>query len=657
VSLRDALRILDSDALTDLARERGPVDGFLMLSEQIPGKRRALRDFRYAKRALGLTDHLAFALAEQTKRARDDDGEPASRGQFDSIPFHDACYGLMLPLEGMAQRRSRRLFGLDGSPRLSSKQRRALVAEFLAQDGLGLGLVAKVCLVRGDPFLGRSMTTSLNVLLDVLSTISMASSTALREEIGRVGDVQELFVKHCNRHRSEPPLTTNEVLLSLRYLRSTAGREKKAVLRSLISRMGRLEVFFLIGFLRQGRRVSQSLGDDALIDAMSKLSGIDRGRLDLARSLVDLFELTRILEDEGKEGLMKLSLRPLSPVAPMLAGPEVPKDIAFPVFFEKKYDGIRLMVHKSQRAGGRIRVAAYTRRRLDWTEQIPGLMPMAWALPCRDAILDGELHGTFFTHMGPRPASVYDVLKAVRGEANMRLRFTAFDLLYVNGEDLTNRPLAERRSRLQQLVAPAAMMPLPLPIELSDGEMVNDRKSMMRLYNLFRAQGYEGGIAKIPNTVYELGRRSDTWTKLKPALTLDLAVTGAIYTTSVSGASATFGSYLVSALAEGPSLQEVGRVQGLSTMDSARLMQSILDDGLLTGRRLERDTSSGRKAGLELRPGIVATVRFEGVVRDEAGKLSLRDPKILRVRTGEKDLSELDTTKSIEALFLKQRLG
>ena len=92
-------------------------------------------------------------------------------------------------------------------------------------------------------------------------------------------------------------------------------------------------------------------------------------------------------------------------------------------------------------------------------------------------------------------------------------------------------------------------------------------------------------------------------------------------------------------------------------MDSARLMQSILDDGLLTGRRLERETSSGRKAGVELRPGIVATIRFEGVVRDDKGKLSLRDPKILRIRTGEKDLAELDSAKAIEALFLKQRLG
>jgi DNA ligase-1 len=651
-------RVLAADAVASQARSRGPVAGFLQLSQQVPGRARRRRDVRYAQSALGLTDHLAFALGEQVRKHEAGEGPPPQPGQFDSIPFHDLCYGLLLPLEGLAPARAKRLFGLAGPGRLDAKGRRALVTDVLGREGLGLDLLDKVALVRGDPFLGRRVNTSLNVLLDVLSTVVMASPTALRDELARIGDVQELFVRHCSRHRSDPALTTREVLYALRHLKATAGRAKRAVLRSLLERMGRLETFFLVGFLRQGSRVSQTLGDDALIGALAEVTGAARDRLDVARSLVDLFELTRLLAEEGAEGLASLALRPLSPVGPMLAGAEIPKDLAFPVFFEKKYDGVRLMVHKAQSAAGRVRAAAFTRRRLEWTEQLPGLLPLCWALPCREAIVDGELHGFFFSQVGPRPASVYDVLKAVRGEgtAPLRLRFAAFDLLYLDGRDLTGLPLHERRRLLEGLVAPASLAQLPLPVELSDGERVDDRPSMMRLYNLFRSQGYEGGIAKTPAGPYELGRRSDAWTKLKPAITLDLAVTGALYTTSASGPGATFGAYLVSALAEGPSLQEVGRVQGLGTMDSARLMQAILDEGLLTGRRLEQETSSGRKAGVELRPGIVATVRFEGVVKDDAGKLSLRDPKILRIRTGEKDLGELDRVRAIDELFLKQRL-
>jgi DNA ligase-1 len=318
------------------------------------------------------------------------------------------------------------------------------------------------------------------------------------------------------------------------------------------------------------------------------------------------------------------------------------------------------MFKRAWGGGGGVRVAAFTRRRLEWTEQLPGLLPLVQSLGCRECILDGELHGTTFTDFGPRPATVYDIIKSVRGEPGgpvVRHRFAAFDLIYVDGRDLTALPLRERRAALEALVRPALLYPLPLPLELSDGDLVRTRPDMMRLYELFRTQGYEGGVAKDPESPYELGQRSPRWTKLKPAITLDLAVTGALYTTSADGPGAMFGTYLVSALAEGPTLVEVGRVQGLGAQDSARVVQSILDEGLLSGRTIERDTSSGRKAGVELRPGIVATVRFEGVVRDETGQLALRDPKIVRVRTGEKDLGELDKTKSIEELFLKQGLG
>lgn len=662
MALEDGLRFVEVEELVAEAKDLGPVAGFLRLVGDLPGRQGVTPQVASAAgEALGLPDHLAFCLERLAARARAGEGPPPEPEVFDSIPFHDLCYGLLLPLAGLAPQRCQRLFGVRGpAERLDTPRRRALVREFLGNEDLGLTLVDKVALVRGDPFLGKTSGTSLNVMFDVLATVHLVSPSWLRQTLGRVGDLQEVFVQLARRHRSDPPLTTREVLLTLRLLKGAPIGRKRAVLRSLVERMGRLERFFLVGFLRQGSRVSQTLGDDALIDAMAAVTGADKARLDVARSLVDIFELARLLEEEGSTGLAKLALRPLAPIAPMLAGPEVPTDVAFPVFFEKKYDGVRLMVHKATSEHGRARVAAFTRRRLEWTEQLPGLLPLVHALPCRDVILDGELHGTVFGEHGPRPATVYDILKAVKGEPGgppVRYRYAAFDVVYLDGRDLTGLPFTQRRALLEPLVRPAAMLPLPLPLELSDGDVVRARPEMMRLYELFRSQGYEGGIAKDPAATYELGQRSDRWTKLKPAITLDLAVTGALYTTSAEGPGTTFGTYLVSALTEGPSLVEVGRVQGLGALDSARLVQSILDEGLLTGRTIERDTSSGRKAGVELRPGIVATVRFEGIVRDDTGTLSLRDPKILRIRTGEKDLSELDGVKAIEALFQKQTLG
>ena len=662
MSWRDEVRVLETGAVGEEARALGPVGGYLHLVRGVPGRPKSRpRDHLFAQESLSLPDHLGACLEQLVRRAEAGQGPWPTEGMFDAIPFHDVAYAVLLPLSGLAPARALRLFGVQGpggGARLDAPGRRALVAQLLAHPRLGLTLVDRVALVKNDPFLGRPLGTSLNVMLDVLASIAMASPTALRNELGAVGDVQELFVRYCRRRRSDPPLSAREVLLSLRELRGLSVGRKREVLRSLLERAGKLETFFLIGFLRQGSRLSQTLGDDALIDALAATCQVEPARLDVARSLVDVFELARILEQEGATGLHKLALRPLAPVAPMLAGPEVPAEYAFPAFFEKKYDGVRLMIHKSAGEGGRVRAAAFTRRRLEWTEQIPGLLPLVHALPCREAIVDGELHAHRWSEAGPRPATVYDILKAVRGELDgppLRLRFAAFDLLYLDGRDLTDRPFLDRRAALEPLVRPLTAWPLPLPVELSDGELVRDKPHMLRLYQLFRAQGYEGGIAKDPHGLYELGKRSEGWTKLKPAITLDLAVTGALYTTSADAPAASFGTYLISALGPGPSLREVGRVQGLGALDSARLVQAILDEGLFTGRTLERQTSSGLKAGVELRPGIVATVRFEGVVRDENDQLSLRDPKIVRVRTDEKDLSEIDQVKSIEELYLKSR--
>ena len=69
-------------------------------------------------------------------------------------------------------------------------------------------------------------------------------------------------------------------------------------------------------------------------------------------------------------------------------------------------------------------------------------------LPCRTAVVDGELHGTLVDlEGGARPASVYDVYGALQGDRMLRLKYAAFDLLYLDGEDLTRLPLHERRRR------------------------------------------------------------------------------------------------------------------------------------------------------------------------------------------------------------------
>jgi DNA ligase-1 len=190
---------------------------------------------------------------------------------------------------------------------------------------------------------------------------------------------------------------------------------------------------------------------------------------------------------------------------------------------------------------------------------------------------------------------------------------------------------------------------------VSDGQMAASREDLKRLYQFFRGQGYEGGVAKVPDSPYHLGRRDRAWLKMKPEITLDLALIGAFFSMGSGGARG-FGSYLLGARGEGGEMVEVGEVAGVDREGTIAIASAIAANGLLTGRRIERPGATGSKIGAALTPAIVVSVRFEGVVRDVDGRLSLRDPKIVSLRP-DKSAAECDPARAIEEIQVRSRLG
>jgi bifunctional non-homologous end joining protein LigD len=149
--------------------------------------------------------------------------------------------------------------------------------------------------------------------------------------------------------------------------------------------------------------------------------------------------------------------------------------------FERKYDGIRLLAF---RQGPEVRLLS--RNRL--AQHIPELAAAVAQLPVRELILDGEL--SWDRH------SEYHV----------------FDILWLDGRDLTALPLVERRALLHRLpLAP----PMHRVAELR-GEKPWERAC---------AEGWEGVIAKRRDSAYE-HRRSKQWLKMKCELRGDFVVGG-----------------------------------------------------------------------------------------------------------------------------------
>src|SRR5918998_3994090 len=115
---------------------------------------------------------------------------------------------------------------------------------------------------------------------------------------------------------------------------------------------------------------------------------------------------------------------------------------------EIKADGYRVQVHIR-----RGRVSVYSREGLDWTDQYPTIVRACERLAASEAILDGEAQVA-----GERGIADLQALRRELGRKDStRLAYHAFDLLYLDGRDLRDAPLSERKTLLRDLLAAAAL--------------------------------------------------------------------------------------------------------------------------------------------------------------------------------------------------------
>jgi bifunctional non-homologous end joining protein LigD len=181
---------------------------------------------------------------------------------------------------------------------------------------------------------------------------------------------------------------------------------------------------------------------------------------------------------------------------------------------EIKLDGYRTIARVS---GGQARLI--TRTGLDWTKRYGNLADAFTALPCREAIIDGEI--VVLDEDGiSRFALLQDALSEGHGH---KLVYFAFDLLHLDGWDLTKVPLEKRKELLAQLLA--GQVTQRSAVQFSDHVMGGGQA----FYERVSEMGLEGIISKRASATYQEGR-SRTWMKTKALKAGDFVIAG--YTTS-----------------------------------------------------------------------------------------------------------------------------
>ncbi|HLK92859.1 MAG TPA: non-homologous end-joining DNA ligase [Polyangia bacterium] len=250
---------------------------------------------------------------------------------------------------------------------------------------------------------------------------------------------------------------------------------------------------------------------------------------------------------------------------------------------EVKFDGFRIGA-----AVERGWASLLSRRSKDWTAEFAAVAAAAGRLDTRRALLDGEVAAV-------RP----DGRTSMHGmHEGSTIAYFIFDLLYLDGEDLTGRPIEERKERLRGLLGDAPPAPLRYVEHVVGGGPAFFKEACRHRL--------EGIISKAAGSTYRPGARNATWQKVKCVLRQELVIGGYERSTVGSLGAIWLGYYL----ADGR-LAFAGKVGTGFQRQSASL--------LATFEKIERDTppfGEGLPTGFRVRdaiwvePAMVCEVAF-----------------------------------------------
>lgn len=299
--------------------------------------------------------------------------------------------------------------------------------------------------------------------------------------------------------------------------------------------------------------------------------------------------------------------------------------------YEIKFDGFRALALKG---GSQVRLLS--RNEKDFGAKFPEVMEAVLALKAQDAIIDGEI-----VALDSEGRSSFQLLQARElGEERPPLFFYAFDLLQLDGEKLIDLPLLERRERLAGLLRGA-----PEVIRYSDS-LGTDAK---RLLAQVRKLNLEGLIGKRTDSLYEAGKRSGAWVKLKIQQEQEFVIGGY---TDPEGTRPYFGALLVGVQKKGKLVYcgKVGTGFNHSVLKSlhaafkkiARQTCPFANLPAKSGGRWQQGiTAAEMKRCHWVEPKMVCQIKFGEWTRDNV----LRQPVFLGLRE-DKDAGEVVREKA-----------
>ena len=395
-------------------------------------------------------------------------------------------------------------------------------------------------------FTGIEMGVAEKLAIKALARASGQSETVILAELQKSGDIgqtsQTILAKRKQSTFFSRKLTVEQVYETLDKLAKTSGSgavdTKMALLCGLLTDASPNEAKWLIRTVTGNLRLG--IADMTVLDALAIAYGGGKEARELVERAYnissDLGRVANVVVEQGLEGIKKFQVMVFEPIRPMLAerlaSPEdILEKLGGKCIAEYKYDGERVQAHKKEG-----KVILFSRRLENISSQYPDAVELIKEkIGAKEAILEAECVAMDLETGDMRPFQElmhrrrkYGVEKAI---AQYPISLFPFDLLYVDGKDLTLQPLPLRREELVKIIKKTDRITPAIQ------KQVNSPKKLEDFFEEAIAEGCEGLMCKAmgDDSCYQAGSRGWLWIKYKRDYksemtdTVDLVVVGAFH--------------------------------------------------------------------------------------------------------------------------------
>ena len=516
------------------------------------------------------------------------------------------------------------------------------------------------------------------MIIEALSVHSGVDADRIKKVLVKKGDIgaaAELILSKKKKQKSlfdynlneglQTSLEIPELYSELKKIALTEGAGshdiKLGILRGLMRKTTPLETKYLLRIITSTLRVG--VQSQTIIEGLAlAFTGLKENKDFIERAYTlypDLGEIAKLLAEKGLEDVKKIDIEYGIPIFSMLASREVYTEfiarLGTPFVAEYKLDGERLQIHKSGD-----NVILFSRRLLDISDQYPDVCQVIReSVKAKNLIFEGEVVAMDPFYEKMRPFQVlsqrrrkYDI-KEIAKEVPVCL--FVFDLLKFGDESYVDKPLPERRKKLEEVVEERD------ELKLVESSLINSTDELLQFFNKARDNGTEGIMAKSiqDDSIYQAGNRGYKWLKLKSLEggklkdTIDLVVIGTFY--GKGRRTGVYGTYIgaVYEPENGTYIAFTRFFSGLTDELSESLTRDMKNYKL---NKKPQNVICEDKPDVWLKPEVVMEITGDEItVSDKFATLgySMRFPVFQRLRP-EKGPKDITTVKEIKELYETQ---